>query len=224
GERRAALITHTVTKGLDPTAPLKDSGIPWLGLVPAHWEVVRLKWVAEVVMGQSPPSETYNENGYGVPFLQGNADFGAQSPAAGTWCTNPSKLCKAGDLLLSVRAPVGALNKADIQYGIGRGLCAIRPADAALPEHFWYHLMVSRAQLETQSDGSTYDAVSTSDVGALLIALPPLPEQRAIAAYLDDETARLDGLVERAQRMITLLEEYRAALITAAVTGQINVT
>ena len=78
--------------------------------IPAHWEVRKLGAVAEVNMGSSPKSEYYNEQGEGLPFFQGNADFGAQHPQATVWCTNPNKTADEGNLLLSVRAPVGDLN------------------------------------------------------------------------------------------------------------------
>jgi type I restriction enzyme S subunit len=88
---------------------------------------VELKDVAEIIAGQSPKSEFYNENGEGVPFFQGKADFGEDYPTVTTWCTKPKKMAKEGDMLFSVRAPVGPTNIAKVDCCIGRGLSAIRP-------------------------------------------------------------------------------------------------
>ncbi|SNQ60363.1 restriction endonuclease subunit S [Candidatus Methanoperedens nitratireducens] len=109
-----------------PYPAYTDSGVEWLGKVPEHWDVIKLKFVDEVIMGQSPNSEDYNKNGHGLPFLQGNAEFGNLNPIPINWCRTANKSAMNGDVLLSVRAPIGAVNLADQKYGIGRGLCAIR--------------------------------------------------------------------------------------------------
>ena len=125
-EKRTALINHAVTKGLDPNVKLKDSGIQWIGKIPEGWEVHRLKFKETVIMGQSPDSESYNYEYKGYPFLQGNAEFSDVHPNPSIWCDVANKYALRNDVLLSVRAPVGAINIADQKYGIGRGLCAIR--------------------------------------------------------------------------------------------------
>ena len=199
----------------------KDSGVEWLGEIPAHWEVRRLKFVTHTVAGQSPPSVAVTDRmdgTDGLPFLQGNAEFGPLSPKPQKVCDSAPKRAEPGDILLSVRAPVGAMNVADQPYGIGRGLCAIRPA-AGLDRSFcFYEVMAMRPLLDAVATGSTYDAVTSSDVGDLLILLPHQGEQHAIADFLDRETAKIDGLVERKERLIQLLQEKRTALITRAVT------
>jgi type I restriction enzyme S subunit len=228
-ERRAFLVRRAVTKGLDPDVALRDSGLPWLGQLPAHWPMRRLKFLAEVTMGQSPDSKTCNARGEGPPFLQGNAEFGEGHPCAGRYptpkqfCPTAKKICAPGDLLLSVRAPVGALNIADRAYGIGRGLCAItlKPNGALEGAFAWYLLHLTRHELQSVATGSTYDAVSLDEVENMRCPLPPRAEQRAIVAVLDRETARLDALAAKIRVIIDRLAEYRAALITAAVTGKV---
>ena len=199
----------------------KDSGVEWLGEIPAHWEVRRLKFVTHTVAGQSPPSVAVTDRmdgTDGLPFLQGNAEFGPLSPKPQKVCDSAPKRAEPGDILLSVRAPVGAMNVADQPYGIGRGLCAIRPA-AGLDRSFcFYEVMAMRPLLDAVATGSTYDAVTSSDVGDLLILLPHQGEQHAIADFLDRETAKIDGLVARKERLIELLQEKRTALITRTVT------
>lgn len=223
-EKRTALISHAVTKGLDPNVKMKDSGIEWLGDVPEHWEVQSLKYSATIIMGQSPKSDNYSYNNNELPFLQGNAEFGIQHPAPRLFCDKAKKVAPINSILLSVRAPVGALNIADQVYGIGRGLCAILPNKKILLLSFtWYLFGVVREELTSISTGSTYDAVSVEKVSSTMIIQPPINEQRAIAAFLDRETARIDTLIEKIRKSIDLLCEYRTALISAAVTGKIDV-
>lgn len=102
-------------------------------------ENVRLKYLFELNMGQSPDSDACNMDGNGVPFLQGKADFGIISPSPTTYCTQPKKIANAYDILLSVRAPVGDMNIADTDYAIGRGLCALK-SKTLEPQYAWYML------------------------------------------------------------------------------------
>lgn len=218
GDRAGAL------RRFKPYPANKDSGVGWLGEIPAHWEVKRLKFVAHIEAGQSPPSEVVTDGSDGLPFLQGNADFGPANPMPRQVCDAAPKRARAGDILLSVRAPVGALNIADQEYGIGRGLCAIG-FSPVVHRRFGFHLLATtRKQLDSEATGSTYDAVTASDVGDLPQVLPEEPEQRAIAAFLDRETARIDALVAKKERLIELLQEQRTALITRAVTKGLDAT
>ena len=233
-EYRTALITRTVTRGLPPEAaraaglnpspPLKPSGVEWLGDVPEHWDILPTKHAGRVVMGQSPPSDVYQDEPVERPFLQGNAEFGLSRPTPKWFCNAAPKVVHAGTVLLSVRAPVGALNLADRTYGIGRGLCGIAPDPQRLSQRFaWWALHITRQALSPLAVGSTYDAVSAAEVGNLKQPVPPLDEQHAIAAYLDHQTERIDALSEKAETAIDRLQEYRTALITTAVTGKIDV-
>lgn len=202
-----------------PYPGYKPSGVEWLGEVPEHWEIKRLKTAAIVEMGQSPSSADCNIDGDGVPFLQGNAEFGQKYPTPKIYCPNARKFAKEGDYLLSVRAPVGALNIADQDYGIGRGLCAIRMNEADFAKDYgFYVIQVITIGLHAVATGSTYDAVSTNQVACIPCAFPSLSEQNRITAFLDRETERIDALVEKKQRQIDLLQEKRAALISHAVT------
>ena len=202
----------------EPYPAYKDSRIEWLGQIPAYWEVRRLKYAARIVAGQSPPSDKVVDYVYDFPFLQGNAEFGPMRPSPRFACDEARKMSHPDDILLSVRAPVGAINIADQAYGIGRGLCAVQPS-LDFAKQFAYYLLVStRSRLNESASGSTYDAVTASDIGDLPAILPPLPEQRAIADYLDRETARIDALVAKQERLIELLRAKRAALISQAVT------
>lgn len=212
-EKRRALITRAVTRGLDGYGVSRSA---------SHTKV-RLKYRAHVEMGQSPPSAEYSlSSDEGLPFLQGTADFGPQFPVPRVYCGSPTKVAAKGDLLFSVRAPVGELNVADQEVGIGRGLCGIRPGAIWFPRFGWWALHEARHQLNYVSTGSTYEAVATEDVANMPVEHAALDEQRAIADYLDRETAKLDALRSATERTIALLKERRAALIAAAVTGAID--
>lgn len=185
---------------------------------PAYWRRTRLKFAVSLTTGQSPPSETYNTLNLGVPFLQGNADFGDRSPRPTVHCEWPQKVANADDLLFSVRAPIGALNLADQTYGIGRGLCAIRPDPKGLKTEFaWYLLSATTGEIEAAGTGSTYDAVSASDVGSLEIRLPPVDEQMIIADFLDRETAKIDALIQKKKLLTELLATEAGNTVDSAI-------
>ncbi len=179
----------------------------------------RLKFVASVEMGQSPPSTEYSLlSNSGLPFLQGTADFGFQYPVPRVYCPVSSKVALAGDILFSVRAPVGTLNIADSEYGIGRGLCAIRCGEEIDRNFAWWMLHWARIQLAYEATGSTYEAVASEDVANLLIPLPSQSQQKQIANYLDRETEKIDALIAAKKRLLELLTEKRRSMITHAVT------
>ncbi len=221
-EKRTAMINRAVTKGLDPNVKLKDSGIKWIGKIPEGWEVRKLKFKETVIMGQSPDSESYNYDNIGFPFLQGNADFSEFYPQPSTWCDNANKYTLKNAILLSVRAPIGALNIADQKYGIGRGLCAIRVKISNL-KYIYYQLMTCIDYLNSIGTGSTYTAISTEDVMNLPMRYPPKPEQTAIANFLDRATAKIDKTIKLIEQKVNLLEEYKKSLIHYVVTGKVDV-
>jgi type I restriction enzyme S subunit len=150
--------------------------------------------------------------------LQGNAEFGDVHPKPTYRCDSAPKTAASGDILLSVRAPVGELNVADQTYGIGRGLAAIRAHPGALsPRYLWWCVCASIADLRSVATGSTYDAVSADDIGDLPIPLATETQQQAIAYFLDRETARIDALIAAKRRMNELLEIRKNGLREAVV-------
>ncbi len=171
--------------------------------------VVALAEIAAITAGQSPPGSTYNENGLGLPFFQGKADFGEVHPTARKWCTAPKKIAEAGDILISVRAPVGPTNIAAERCCIGRGLAAIRPDDkTTLPEFVHWVLKYREPQLAAKATGSTFTAIGQKDLRSLLVPVPPLDEQRRIVDILN-RAARIETLRARATER---LREFVPAL------------
>ena len=222
-ELRQVEIHDAVTRGLNEDIPLKPSGVEWLGDVPEHWDVRRLKYSAKTIMGQSPSSYDCDETPIGPPFLQGCAEFQERHPKPVLYCRAPKKISPAGAILLSVRAPVGRLNIADQEYAIGRGLCAIIPDHINLDTTFaYYHLQAVTTGLRLASTGSIFDAVRLRDVRNQPIITPPLSEQRAIAEYLDAKTAAIDAAIAHYERMAELVAEYWTVLVADAVTGRID--
>ena len=125
-------------------------------------EYVALKDIAKITMGQSPESLSYNEDGEGLPFYQGNADFGELYPNERVWCNDPKKVAEPKDILISVRAPIGALNYAKDKCCIGRGLAAITVEDDAERNYIFHFLKAKNAELNKQGTGSTFKAIGRS--------------------------------------------------------------
>ena len=220
-EQKAGIINHAVTKGLDPNAKMKPSGIEWLGDIPEHWELVKNKYIHKISMGQSPSSDDYNFVGKGEPFLQGNAQFGKLNPIPKTWCENANKICLENDILLSVRAPIGAVNIANQKFGIGRGLSSIS-CDSNLM-YWFYQFSILKDSLNSIGTGSTYFAISIDDVKNIYLVNPPNEEKMEISEYISEEIRKMDETITIIEKEIALVEEYKTALIAEAVTGKIDV-
>ncbi|MDD5059092.1 MAG: restriction endonuclease subunit S [Sideroxydans sp.] len=168
----------------------------------------RLPDVAELIMGQSPPGDTYNEAGNGLPFFQGKTEFGEVSPTPRKWCNAPKKIAEAGDILMSVRAPVGPTNLASTQCCIGRGLAAIRANPEKLdPSYLRFALRHAEPRLASMGQGSTFAAIGRAELAKIEFLLPPLTEQRRIEEIL----SRTEGIV----RLRRDAEKKAAELIPA---------
>ena len=238
-EKRAALISHAVTKGLDTNVPMKDSGVEWLGEIPAHWEVKRLKTIASVqlgnvdkksVEGQEPVLLCNYVDVYYNEYITADLDF---MPATAT----PEQIQRfslcAGDVLVTKDSEtpddiaVPAVVAEDLPGVIcGYHLAHIRPMPLAVEGRFLareFAALGPRDQFHAAANGITRFGLTGDVVCSAVFCLPPLPEQQAIANFLDRETAKIDALVAKIREGIGLLKEYRTALISAAVTGKIDV-
>lgn len=230
-EKRRALISHAVTKGLDPAAPMKDSGVPWLGEVPAHWDVKAIKWLSPVQRGASPrpiddPKYFDDEGEYAWVRI---ADVTAAED--GYLRTTTQRLSPLGSSL-SVKLEPGALFLS-IAGSVGKP--CISCIKACIHDGFVYfpHLKenskfifyIFEAGMAFQGLGKlgTQLNLNTDTVGSIRIGIPPKPEQDAIVAFIEQESERVGTLIAKAEQFIALLREHRTALIAAAVTGQIDV-
>jgi type I restriction enzyme S subunit len=172
------------------------------------WEMVKLSNVAEVIAGQSPESKYYNDKGEGIPFFQGKADFRLDYPVVRYWCTQPTKIAKPFDILMSVRAPVGPTNICNIEACIGRGLAAIRTTDKLDYKYLYFYFKTIETKLASQGNGSTFSAITTSVLKDLLIPLPPLATQKRIAEILD----AADALKRKDQQLLKKYDELAQAI------------
>ena len=166
--------------------------------------MARLEDVCSINMGQSPESSSYNETGEGIPFFQGNADFGELHPTVRVWCNAPTKIAKQGDILISVRAPIGALNIANVKCCIGRGLAALSVNERlCYQKYLWYALECKVDELNSKGTGSTFKAINKKTLAETEISLPLLDEQRRIAAVLD----KVSGLIAKRREQLDKLDE-----------------
>lgn len=222
-EERAALINHAVTKGLDAGAPLRDSGIDWLGEVPAHWEVKRLKYVAELVNRKVSPSEAEQtlsleniESWTGRLILLDSqqeleSDLQSFQPDDVLFCKLRPYLAKV-HLATNNGACVGELLVLRHQEDITPG--------------FLYNRLLSEAFItivNSSTYGSKMPRASWDFISQLRIPVPPIHEQDEIVKHINSKCEEIEGAVDTINQEIALLQEYRAALIAEAVTGQIDV-
>ena len=158
-------------------------------------------------MGQSPPSNAYNADARGLPFYQGNADFGTRHPKTRIWCDAPTKIAHAGDILLSVRAPIGALNIATETCCIGRGLAGLTANPEKIDTLYLYYVLQSKTHiLSALGTGSTFKAVSKAIVSEFPIPIYPLETQKLIASVLDTIERAIDNIHQQLNHLDELVK------------------
>ena len=142
--------------------------------------------ICTLIMGQSPDSKSYNKDKNGIPFYQGNADFGEEHPTPTVWCTAPKKIARKGDILISVRAPIGDMNIANEDCCIGRGLAAIRlnKSDIVDINYLYHYLSATVEFLQEQGTGSTFKAINKTTLDGIEIPCPSIEKQKNIAKLI----------------------------------------
>ena len=140
--------------------------------------------LSEITMGQSPDSSSYNDNKEGVPFFQGKTEFGDIFVTANKYCTSPKKMAKAMDILMSVRAPVGSVNITQFDCCIGRGLASIRPKDGTDVWYLFNALRMMEQEISDMGVGSTFAAISKSDMGKIKIPLASTNRQKEFSDFV----------------------------------------
>lgn len=192
------------------------------GELPKGWITTNLGATTLVVLGQSPPSSTYNELREGLPFYQGKAEFGQIYPTPSKWCSEPKKIAEKGDVLISVRAPVGPTNLCPAKSCIGRGLAAIRPL-CDMQSLFIFYLMRSFEKiLSTSGTGTTFNAITGDQLKSIYMPLPPLLEQKRIIAKIEELFTRLDKGVEALEKIKKELKRYRQSVLKSAFEGRLT--
>lgn len=192
------------------------------------WVKTTLGEAAEVLMGQSPPGDSYNTQGDGLPFLQGSAEFGVDAPSPVKWCSQPVKVAEVGDLMVSVRAPVGDTNFADQRIAIGRGLAIVRARPGALTRYLRLVIQNETAALLAASGSGMFSSITASNLRAFAISLPPLAVQRRIVdlmAHVDNQLARLQAEADAVEStLVALRDTFFASLVDRQALGHVLLT
>jgi type I restriction enzyme, S subunit len=236
-EKRQAVISHAVTKGLNPDAPMKDSGVEWLGEVPAHWVVTRAKYLFDfVTSGSRGWAEYYSDSG-SLFFRIANLTRETIEPKMNSlqFVMPPegsegerSKI-KVHDLLISITADLGSVCVADESVAggyVSQHVSLCRPNGKVANSRWLGYVVLSdgtKEQFVGAGYGGTKIQLSLEDIREFLVVRPPAEEQTRLARYVDEKLDQYATLIEKAELQITLLQERRTALISAAVTGKIDV-
>jgi type I restriction enzyme, S subunit len=234
-EKRQAVISHAVTKGLDPDVAMKDSGVEWLGEVPEHWEVVRLKRLWKIFDCKHVTAEYVDEGTPLASIREVQSRWVSLEHAKRTTDSFYELLIEGdrkpevGDLIFSRNATVGEVAQVSPEtpkFAMGQDVCLLRRRIKSMPPDFLQRMIVSSvvtAQLDLLMIGSTFKRINVDDIRSLQIPAPPIDEQVAIAEFVENQLQKYDDLIESSSYSITLLQERRTALISAAVTGKIDV-
>jgi len=233
-EKRSALIAQAVTKGLDQTVPMKDSGVEWLGKIPTHWEVVSLKRrTKRIQTGTTPPTgETkYYEDGI-IPWYGPGSfaeDLPLQEPVKfisdSAFRDGVARVFEAySSMIVTIGATIGKVAFMEHTGSCNQQITGVTfDFQQVFPKYGAYQLKSLERVLRGIAPNTTLPIIDQEEVGYLPFIVPPAPEQEPIAAFLDGETAMIDSLVAKVQEAVNRLNEYRTTLISAAVTGKINV-
>lgn len=181
------------------------------------WEKVKLGKVATIIMGQSPTSDSYNDLQEGIPLIQGNADIKKRRTCPRIWTTKPTKKCLPGDIIMTVRAPVGSVALSHHEACIGRGVCAIR--GSVNQDYLYYQLIQKENWWSKISQGSTFESVNTNDIKELKISMPPMLEQQAISKVLKI----FDQDLYLLEKELVEVKSQKQGLMQLLLTGKVRV-
>ena len=233
-EKRQAVISHAVTKGLNPDVPMRDSGVEWLGEVPSHWRVVPLKWATKRLQtGSTPPTDIERFYLDGTLPWHGPSSFGEAlvvgSPVK-LICECAIQEGKAREfgvgtvLVVAIGATIGKSALADARCSANQQITGLEfPRASVLPEYAALGVRRLEEVFRRRAQYTTMPIMNQQEIGVYLLAIPPAAEQSEIVSSVSRRLDAVDDLVERAQDMASILQERRTALISAAVTGKIDV-
>lgn len=219
-EKRQAVISHAVTKGINPNVPMKDSGVEWLGVIPEHWEVKKLKFVLQLLNKKEKIINQIvvaleNIESWSGKYIESDSSYQGDDVA---FCI--------GDILFGKLRPYLAKVFLCSFDGIAFGdLLAYRPIKDYASKYAFYSLISEDfiKIVDSSTYGTKMPRASSEFLSEMRLTVPPLKEQQQIANYLDEKTSKIDILIEKSKKSIELLKEKRTALISAAVTGKIDV-
>ena len=233
-EKRIALISHAVTKGLDPDVAMKDSGVEWLREIPAHWKMKRVKWVARMESGHTPDKKVdayWNDGEIPWVSLQDTgrlknqdyiSDTGSYTNELGLR-NSSARLLPPRSVIFSRDATIGLCAITDRSMAVSQHFIAWICSETVLPEYLLRVFDTMQEELVRLTMGATLRTIGMPDVKTLTTPIPTVLEQHQIVAFVQKETAAIDALIAKVGQAIDRLTEYRTALISAAVTGKIDV-
>lgn len=232
-EKRQAVISHAIAKGLNPGARMKPSGVEWLGDVPAHWSVVSIRRIARSVQtGRTPDANILSEETVdGIPWFT-PGDFGdslrlsmSMKQIRGDWASmkDVAVFPPLSALIVSIGATLGKVGISEVECSANQQINAVIASEEVDPYFLTYSLSAKSHVMRWISNASTIGIMNQEKTKEIRVALPPLSEQTEISEYLDEAVRNITELRSAAQRAIELLHERRTAVISAAVTGKIDV-
>ena len=235
-EKRTALISHTVTKGLDPDVAMKDSGVEWLGEIPAHWEAKRTKFAATLRSGHTPSRQKAEYwKGCTIPWFgladvwqirDGQVEYvqeTAEKISEIGLANSAARLLPEGTVILSRTASVGFSAILGVDMATTQDFVNWVCGPFLRPEYLLYVFRAMGSEFQRLTMGSTHQTIYMHDVSSFSTPVPPVSEQDQMVACVREETARIDTMIAKVNKAIEHLTEYRTALISAAVTGEIDV-
>jgi type I restriction enzyme S subunit len=222
---KKAVINRAVTRGLDEHVKLKDSGVEWIGMIPEHWEVKRVKDVCNVVCGATPKDNASYWDGNIIWISPADMpEFGKLTEGARTITEQGYRSCgtslvPAGSIVMSTRAPIGKTNIAVNELCTNQG-CKCLTSKKLKMKFMLYCIASKKEQFQALGRGTTFIELSTKDLSLFLFAVPPIPEQQAIADYLDEKCAKIDAAIANIDKQTDALKRLKRSLINEVITGQ----
>lgn len=236
-EKRQAVISHAVTKGLDPNVPMKDSGVEWLGEVPEHWDIKKIKYLGSILNGYAFPSDGFTEEGIKVLKISNIQTMYLDWTDLSFVNENQAKkleqfLVKKGDLVFALTRPIistgikATLMDLDEKILLNQRNAILRPNGLCIQKWLYYMILNQNfvQEFNNQIDKTGQQPnISTVAIGNLEISVAPIEEQIKIVEFIAEKVECIDDLIKKAESAIQLMQERRTALISAAVTGKIDV-
>ncbi|EAL3982091.1 restriction endonuclease subunit S [Campylobacter upsaliensis] len=229
-EKKQALINEAATKGLNPNIESKNSDIEYLGLIPHHWEVTNLKNIVSIKSGGTPSRDNKDYWNGDIPWIRSEfchnqhifqCDVKEKITTLGLQKSS-AKMCKKNTILIAlVGATIGQVAFLNFKSAINQNIAAIYPNNAAILDNVFLFFVALTFKQRFEILGK-YAIANLAFIGNLKIPLPPLHEQKEIAAFLDSKVAQIDSVIEKTKKQIELIKEYKNTLINEAVCGRIN--
>lgn len=235
-EEKTTIINQAVTKGIDLNVKMKDSGIEWLGEIPEHWEVKRLKYIAKVQTGRTPKIQSsqidFFENGninwFTPADFDGNKELLTSKRLVSVEALEKNEVELFPEFsiyLVSIGATLGKVSYFNKEASANQQINIISFNRDKYNSIFGYHYLVGNKEMITlEADYTTLPILNQSKTKNLMFVAPPIKEQQSIVCYIETECIRIDAKIAKTQKLIELLTEYRTALISEVVTGKIKVT